>query len=295
MADTEKRNQSSENIDKMTIGDMLYTINDADASVAAAVRKEVPHIAKAVEKAEAALRQGGRIFYLGAGTSGRLGVLDASECPPTYSVPQSWFTGIIAGGDKALRTSVEGAEDDENLAAQELGAHGFCQKDLLVGIAASGRTPYVLSALAHARQMGCGTVLITNSKHLLVPEAADVLIAVDTGAEVVTGSTRMKAGTAQKMVLNMLSTATMVRMGKVYGNLMVDLCPSNEKLVDRARRIIVEATGCNYEVATAYLQKSENNVKTAVAMLCLDADKEKAEKELKKNDGVLSRALGKRC
>ena len=240
--DTEKRNERSRGIDTMSVDEMLRVINAEDKTIAAAVEARIPDIGRAVEAAERAIRGGGRVIYLGCGTSGRLGVLDASECPPTYGVEPGLFLGIIAGGDKALRDSVEGAEDSAELAVRDLEAAKLRRTDFLAGIAASGQTPYVLGGLEFAKSLGCATAFISCAKFPGEPPA-DIMISLETGPEVITGSTRMKAGTAQKMVLNMISTGTMIRLGKVYGNLMVDLRPSNRKLVDRACQIIAEAAG----------------------------------------------------
>lgn len=291
LPDTEKRNENSENIDTLPVRDMLRVINDEDKTIAFAVEREIGQIAKAVEAGEAALRGGGRMIYIGCGTSGRLGVLDASECPPTYGVDPDLVLGIIAGGDAALRKSVEGAEDSLSMPVQDLKRVSVCEKDLVVGISASGKAPYVLSGLRFARELGAKTVLIACAQNRLDLRAADIIIAVNTGAEAITGSTRMKAGTAQKMILNMLSTGVMIRMGKVHGNLMVDVQPSNEKLMDRAARIIAETTGLDYGEAGEALKKSGDSVKCAIVMHKLTVDRTKAEKLLLSHGGVIQRVL----
>jgi len=233
---------------------------------------------------------------MGCGTSGRLGVLDASECPPTYNVPEEWFMGIIAGGRDALVKSSEGVEDSAELGANDLKAINFSDKDMLVGIAASGRTPYVIGGIKYAHSLGAATACVVCSKNSPVAEvtkeSSGVAISVDTGSEAITGSTRMKAGTATKMVLNMLSTGTMIRLGKVYGNLMVDLRPANIKLVQRAQNIICEITGCTNEQAADFLAKANNNTKAAIVMLKKGVDLSAAEKLLTENNGLLKKCIG---
>ena len=291
LPDTEKRNAKSKAIDALPIMDVMKVINDEDKTVAFAVEKELGQITEAAEAGETALRGGGRILYMGCGTSGRLGVLDASECPPTYGVSPDLVIGIIAGGDTALRKSIEGAEDSTAASAEDLKKAGVNEKDFVIGISASGKAPYVLSGLRYARQIGAKTALISCSKKLLDPGAADIVIAVDTGPEVVTGSTRMKAGTAQKMILNMISTGVMIRLGKVFGNLMVDVWPSNEKLMDRAKRIIVDTTGCPYEEAEKTLKKAGFSVKTAIVMIKLAVSREEAEQLLAEHGGLIKNTL----
>ena len=265
---TETRNPASEKIDSLSTELMLHVINGEDYTIADRVREQIPQIARAIDAIHKRVAQGGRLFYTGAGTSGRLGVLDASECPPTYGVPRDLVQGIIAGGDPALRVSQEGAEDSRTQGGIDLLANGFNQspgQDVLVGIAASGRTPYVLGAMETAKQHGCLVIGLSCVPGSAVEAAADIAITPATGAEVVTGSTRMKAGTATKLVLNMLSTGLMVRMGYVYGNLMVNVQPTNGKLVDRAERIIAEATGVD-ETRAASLLKDGGSVSTAIVM-----------------------------
>ncbi|HZY72251.1 MAG TPA: N-acetylmuramic acid 6-phosphate etherase [Edaphobacter sp.] len=289
---TEARNPASEQIDRLSTLEMLRVINREDAGVAAAVAVELPRIAKAVDAIAGRLAGGGRIFYIGAGTSGRLGVLDASECPPTFSVPATLFEGIIAGGDGALRNSSEGSEDSPEQGAADLAAHGFARQDALVGIAASGRTPYVLGALAYARKLGALTVSLTCVPGSEMAALADIAIAPVTGAEILTGSTRLKAGTATKLVLNMISTGVMIRSGAVYGNLMVNVQPSNEKLADRARRIIAAATGVD-EATAARLLAEGGTVKAAIVMQKLSLDRADAEARLAEAKGNLSAVLRK--
>jgi N-acetylmuramic acid 6-phosphate etherase len=288
---TEARNPLSEHLDELPTLSLLGLINDEDAKVAAAVRVELPQIALAVDAIAERFQRGGRLFYTGAGTSGRLGVLDASECPPTFSVPATLVQGLIAGGDRALRLSSEHSEDSADEGARDLAAAGFCGDDTLVGIAASGRTPYVLGALAHARSLGGLTVSLACVPDAEIAAAAEIAIAPVTGPEVLTGSTRLKAGTATKLVLNMLSTGVMVRTGAVFGNLMVNVKPTNAKLVDRAQRIIVAATGCDQSTAARMLEAAGRSVKTAIVMQKLSLDRADAESRLAAAHGVLRAAL----
>lgn len=264
---TEQMNPASANIDKCSTMEMLKIINDEDKKVAHAVEKVLPKIAVAVDKITEKLSIGGRLFYIGAGTSGRLGVLDASECPPTFGTIPEKIQGIIAGGNTALRNAVEGAEDDRQVAVIDITNKNFSKADVLVGIAASGRTPYVLSAIEYAKKIGSVTIGISCVENSELAKISDVDITPITGAEVVTGSTRMKAGTATKMVLNMLTTATMIKLGKVYGNLMVDVQATNEKLRDRACRIVMSATGCEKTEAIEVLEKCGGNAKHAIDYL----------------------------
>jgi N-acetylmuramic acid 6-phosphate etherase len=297
---TESRNSQSERIDELSTLEMLTVINNQDATVAAAVASEIPNIARAVDEIAAHFNQGGRLFYIGAGTSGRLGVLDASECPPTFSVPPALVQGLIAGGDSALRNSSEHSEDSPEEGARDLIAAGFGvpnkadatapTPDILVGIAASGRTPYVLGALLHAKSIKAFTIGLACVASSPISKVADLTIAPVTGPEVVTGSTRMKAGTATKLVLNMLSTGVMVRSGAVYGNLMVNVKPTNDKLVDRAHRIIMDATGCDRYTAIRLLIEA-GSVKTAIAMQKLSVPRAEAEERLAAAGGNLSKAL----
>ncbi|GAA3749852.1 N-acetylmuramic acid 6-phosphate etherase [Terriglobus aquaticus] len=290
---TETRNSRSADIDTLPTEQMLRLINEEDATVAARVAETIPAIAQAVDAIAERVRQGGRLYYIGAGTSGRLGVLDASECPPTYSVPRDMVQGLIAGGDPALRVSEEGAEDSRERGVQDLVANGFGQSaglDVLVGIAASGRTPYVLGAMEHARDAGCLVIGLSCVPGSAVEQAADLAITPATGPEVITGSTRMKAGTATKLVLNMLSTGLMVKLGYVLGNLMVNVAPTNAKLVDRAERIVMEVTGVSRERASGLLREG-GNVKTAIVMAARGGSREQAEAQLQAANGVLRAAL----
>jgi N-acetylmuramic acid 6-phosphate etherase len=270
---------------------MLELMNAEDATVAAAVHAELPSIAQAIDQIAARFAQGGRLFYIGAGTSGRLGVLDASECPPTFSVDADLFQGLIAGGDRALRLSSEHSEDSREEGARDLAAALLTQQDTLIGIAASGRTPYVLGAVDYTKTLGSLTVGISCVPHSALAQAAEIAITPATGPEVLTGSTRLKAGTATKMVLNMISTGVMVRSGATYGNLMVNVRPTNAKLVDRAQRIIAAATGCDPATATRLLTDSGNNVKTAIVMQKLSLDRSTAEARLAEAQGILSKVV----
>jgi N-acetylmuramic acid 6-phosphate etherase len=287
---TEARNPATEHIDELPTLDMLRLINAEDAKVAAAVAAVLPETAKAIDEIAKRFEQGGRLFYIGAGTSGRLGVLDASECPPTFSVPPTLFQGIIAGGDSALRRSSEASEDSPEQGAADLVAANFTPKDALVGIAASGRTPYVLGALAHAGKLGALTIALTCVPDSAMSAAADISIAPLAGPEVITGSTRLKAGTATKLVLNMLSTGVMVRAGAVYDNLMVNVQPTNAKLIDRAQRIIMSATGID-QAAAAALLKAAGSVKAAIVMQKFGLDAKAAKAHLAQSNGHLRRAL----
>lgn len=295
---TEARNPATEHLDELSTLDMLRVINEEDARVAAAVASTLPQIAQAVDAIAQRFEQGGRLFYIGAGTSGRLGVLDASECPPTFSVPPTLVQGIIAGGDSALRKSSEASEDSPEQGAADLAAHGFGKSngttvpDTLVGIAASGRTPYVIGAMRHAKSLGALTIALTCVPNSEMAAIADISIAAVTGPEVLTGSTRLKAGTATKLVLNMLSTGVMIKTGAVYGNLMVNVQPTNAKLVDRSQRIIAAATGVDQPTAARLLNEA-GSVKTAIAMQKLSLDRATAEARLattKGNLGALLRA-----
>ena len=273
---TETRNPNTVNIDMMSTEEIVRVINEEDHKVAEAITEELPQIA------------GGRLIYAGAGTSGRLGVLDAVECRPTYSA--ECVQGILAGGEKAMFYAQEGAEDSKELARKELDEIGFCQQDILCGIAASGRTPYVIGAMEYAHELGTQAIVVTNNKGAKVSEVADVTIAAVVGPEVVTGSTRMKAGSAQKMVLNMLSTATMIRLGKVYSNLMVDLKISNEKLVDRGERIVAMIAEVSQEEAAKTL-KACQDVKVAIVMLKAGVDEDLARELLAQNEGIIGKVF----
>ena len=271
---------------------MVRRINDEDKKVAYAVEQELESVAQAVDAIYESLSSGGRLIYCGCGTSGRLGVLDAAECPPTYSTDPEMVQGIIAGGERAMFKAAEGAEDNADAGREDMQKIGLSAKDIVVGIAASGRTPYVLGAMAYAHEIGAKTVALTCNKASAMNEAADISIGVETGPEVITGSTRMKCGTAEKMVLNMLSTGAMIRLGKVYGNLMVDVMPTNEKLVRRAISIVSTAAGVDEELARQTLEQCGFSVKTAIVMLVRGLGVEEAEKRLGESGGVVARALG---
>jgi N-acetylmuramic acid 6-phosphate etherase len=291
---TESRNPRTEHLDQLSTLDMLRVINDEDLTVAAAVRPELPQIARAIDAIAERFQRGGRLFYTGAGTSGRLGVLDASECPPTFSVPPDLVQGLIAGGDRALRLSSEHSEDSPQLGADDLAAAGFAQDghpDTLVGIAASGRTPYVLGAIDYARRRGALTIGLSCVPNSALAQAAEIAITPATGPEVLTGSTRLKAGTATKLVLNMISTGVMVRTGATFGNLMVNVRPTNAKLVDRAERIIEAATGVDRAAAAQLLRDAGDDVKTAILMQRLQLDAASARAKLDAANGVLAHAL----
>ncbi len=288
---TEQPNPASAAIDTLATEDALRIINAEDRKVADAVEREIPAIARAVDAAVAAIERGGRLLYLGAGTSGRLGVLDASECPPTFSVPPEMVQGIMAGGEAALSRATETTEDDPAIGVRDLLAHGFTERDVLVGITASGRTPYVLGAIAEAKRMGAVTVGLCCSPDSELARLVAISISPLVGPEVVAGSTRMKAGTAQKLVLNMLSTGTFIRLGYVYGNLMVNVQPKNVKLVDRARRIVSQAAGVSYESAGELLAESGNSVRVAILMGKAGIAREAAEQRLAAAGGRISKAL----
>lgn len=288
---TEQPNPASAGIDTLPTIEALRIINAEDRKVAEAVEREIPNIARAVDAIVAALERGGRLFYLGAGTSGRLGVLDASECPPTFSVAPGLVQGIMAGGESAVRHAAEANEDDPATGAADLAAHGFSAADVLVGIAASGRTPYVLGAVAAANAMGAVTVGLSCTPDSDLSRAVQIAIAPTPGPEVVAGSTRLKAGTAQKLVLNMLSTGTFIRLGYVYGNLMVNVQPKNVKLVDRACRIVAQAAGVSYERAGELLEAAGNSVRIAIVMAKTGVEREEAERRLAAAGGRISKAL----
>ena len=290
---TEQANPASAAIDTLPVDEVLRIINAEDRKVALAVECEIPAIARAVDAIVAAIEKGGRLFYIGAGTSGRLGVLDASEIPPTFSAPPEMVQGIMAGGETALSRATETTEDDPAIGVRDLMARGFTSRDVLVGLAASGRTPYVLGAIAEAKRHGAVTIGICCTPGAELSRAVDIAIAPLVGPEVVAGSTRMKAGTAQKLVLNMLSTATCVRLGYVYGNLMVNVQPKNEKLVDRACRIIAQAAGVTMERAAELLAESGNSVRTAIVMAAAGVSREEATRRLAACGGRVRQALGK--
>lgn len=289
---TEQRNAASKTIDLATTSHILKLMNAQDRTVADVVADAIPRIAEAVDLAVASLRGGGRLLYFGAGTSGRLGILDAAECPPTFGVPPDLVVGVIAGGRDTVFRSREGVEDSGESGAADVDGNAVSIKDTVVGITASRRTPYVVGALERAREIGAATIFLTcNAK---VHAEVDVEINIVVGPEAITGSTRLKAGTAQKMVLNMISTACMVKMGKVYENLMVDLKPTSAKLQERAKGIIATLCGLDYDAAEAVYESSERNVKVAIVMAKRGLDRPAAEKALRQADGFLARALGER-
>lgn len=288
---SEARNPDTMQIDLMSSEQVLSAMNTEDARVAGAVKAALPQIAQAVDRVVEAFRNGGRLIYMGAGTSGRLGVLDASECPPTFGVPGEMVVGLIAGGDRALRHPIEGAEDDPQEGRKDLERVETSARDVVVGIAVSGRTPYVIGGLDYARSVGATTVALSCNPASTIAEMADIAISPVVGPEALTGSTRLKSGTAQKLVLNMLTTASMIRIGKSYENLMVDLSVSNEKLMARATRILMEVTGCTAEEARTYLAESRNNVKLAILMALTGLSASQGEAALAKNQGFLRRAV----
>lgn len=288
---TESRNEDTLNIDKVSTLDMVKIINNEDKKVAAAVEAELPKIAEAIDEIVKGMHKGGRLIYIGAGTSGRLGILDASECPPTYGVSEDLVQGVIAGGKEAIFRAKEGAEDSKELAVEDLKNRNLNENDVVVGLAASGRTPYVIGALEYANEIGTVTVSITCNKDSEVSKVAKISIAPVVGAEVVTGSTRLKSGTAQKLVLNMLSTGAMIKLGKVYGNLMVDVRATNEKLVERAKKIVCEATGVEREKAENILKETDFDVKLSIFMILSELNKDEAKKILDANKGYIAEAL----
>ena len=289
--DTEQRNPLTANIDTLSTLDMVTLINSEDHKCAEAVREVLPEIARSIDVIYEKIRAGGRLFYCGAGTSGRLGVLDAAECPPTYGVDPGLVVGLIAGGAPAFLKAVEGAEDSRELGRKDLEAHQFCANDALVGIAASGRTPYVIGAMDYARSVGAPVMALTCCHNSEMSRHADITMAPVPGPEVITGSSRMKSGTCQKLVLNLLSTCVMIKLGKVYGNLMVDVKASNEKLVHRAISIVCTVTGEDEQTARATLEKCGFSCKTAIVMLLLHLDAESAQRALDAADGRIAQAI----
>ena len=288
---TERRNPRTMDLDTMTELEIVSAINEEDARVPLAIAKKLPEIAQAAHWAVEAFEQGGRLFYMGAGTSGRLGVLDAAECPPTFGVDPGMVVGLIAGGEKAFLKAIEGAEDSRELGRSDLEAHGLTAKDFVVGIAASGRTPYVLGGLEYAKSVGCRTAAIACNTGSAVGKAADLAIEVEVGPEVLTGSTRMKSGTAQKMILNMISTASMVRIGKAYQNLMVDVMQTNEKLHVRAENIVIDATGVERQEARRAIDAAGGSVKCAITMLLASCGAEEAARRLEQAHGHVRAAI----
>ena len=289
---TERRNPRTMQLDTMSELEIVTVMNEEDARVPLAIAKKLPQIAQAAHWAAEAFAQGGRLFYMGAGTSGRLGVLDAAECPPTFGVDPGMVVGLIAGGEKAFIKAVEGAEDDRALGQSDLEAHNLTAKDVVIGIAASGRTPYVLGGLAYARSVGCRTAAIACNPGSAVGKAADLAIEVEVGPEVLTGSTRLKSGTAQKLILNMISTASMVRTGKAYQNLMVDVMQTNEKLHVRAENIVIDATGVERAEARRAIDAAGGSVKCAITMLLAGCDADEARRRLDEAKGHVRAAIG---
>ena len=288
---TETRNQNTMDLDIMSPLEVITVMHQEDAKVPAAITPALPNIAQCVTWAIESIEAGGRIIYMGAGTSGRLGVLDAVECPPTFGVTPDIVVGLIAGGDKAFVKAVEGAEDSRELGRQDLIDHDLQKRDIVIGIAASGRTPYVLGGLAYAQEVGCHTVAISCNPGSAIGAAAELAIEVVPGPECLTGSTRLKAGTCQKLILIMISTATMVGCGKAYQNLMVDVMQTNEKLVVRAQNIVMEATGCEREVAAEKIALADGTAKTAITMILADCDVAEARARLAKAKGHVREAI----
>lgn len=289
---TEQRNPASINIDVASTEEILRIINDEDKVVPFVVEKEIPYITKAVDIIVEAFKNGGRLLYFGAGTSGRLGVVDAAECPPTFGTPYGMIEGFIAGGKEAMFRAQEGAEDHESNGAKDVVAARVTEKDVVCGIAASRRTPYVVGAVKKAKELGAKTLFVTcNPREKFNIKEVDIAICPYVGPEVVMGSTRMKSGTAQKLVLNMLTTASMIRMGKVYENMMVDLQMTNKKLVERSKKIVMTITGVTYEEAAEVLKKAEGHVKTALVMIKAKVSREEAIERLNKVDGFVRKAI----
>ncbi|WP_066315591.1 N-acetylmuramic acid 6-phosphate etherase [Bacillus sp. FJAT-29814] len=288
---TEQRNQRSRNIDQLSTYEIINLMNNEDSTVTEAIQAALPQIEGAIDTIYHSLKNNGRLFYIGAGTSGRLGVLDAAECPPTFCTPPELVQAIIAGGETAMFTAVEGAEDDLEGGAKDLESRGFTESDVVVGIAASGRTPYVIGALKYARSLGAETVALACNQNAEISKYADHKIEVVVGPEILSGSTRLKAATAQKMVLNMLTTTTMIKLGKVYDNLMVDLHASNIKLVERAKRIVMDIAGVTYEQAEEALSQTNQKVKPAIVMLAAGVSVEKANEAIWKADGFTRQAI----
>lgn len=288
---TESRNPESMNLDEMTALEIVSVMNSEDMKVPQAINSQLPMIAQAVDCCVSGIQRGGRIIYIGAGTSGRLGIVDASECPPTFGVSPDLVVGLMAGGMKAMVKAVEGAEDSLELCAEDLKKLNLKKEDTVVGIAASGRTPYVIGGLEYANSIGCNTVSVACNANSAIGKVAKVKIEVVVGPEVLTGSTRLKAGTAQKLVLNMISTATMVRLGKCYQNLMVDVVQSNAKLRVRAQNIVIDATGVDRDTAIDVLEKAGGSVKTAIVMILASCSCEEAQKRLEASEGHVRQAV----
>jgi len=288
---TEEKNSNTADLDRLSSREIVQRMNDEDKKVPYAVENVLDEVAKAVDIIVASLENEGRLFYFGAGTSGRLGILDASECPPTFGTPPELVQGVIAGGQKAMVRAVEGAEDSAELGRDDVRIHGVTERDVVVGIAASGRTPYVLGALKEAQAIGAKTIAVSCNETAVINEGVDVAIGVVVGPEVLTGSTRLKAGTAQKLVLNMLTTASMIRLGKVYGNLMVNVQATNQKLRERVKRIIMEVTGVSYMEAEKLSTLADGDAKTAILMRLTGTSREEAMRLLKLTKGRIREAI----
>lgn len=288
---TEQVNDRSVDIETQSIGQILHYMNDENRTVTDAIERCIPSIEKVTAAVVQAFEKGGRLIYLGAGTSGRLGVLDASECPPTFGVSPDMVVGVIAGGDYALRHAIEGAEDDETIAQEQLKKLGLVKEDVVVGISASGRTPYVVAGLSYAKEVGCYTGAISNSPNAVISNVADIGIEAITGPEVVTGSTRMKAGTAQKLILNMITTAAMIRVGKIFKGYMVDVQPTNQKLKQRATNILSKITGFSKEEARAHLEKNDFDLKVAIISQIHHISSNEARKMLRENQMNIVKAM----
>lgn len=288
--DTEKTNTKTDNLDLMSTMEILQIMNEEDLNVIAAIKKELPKIANCIEVMKKTIQEGGRIIYIGAGTSGRLGIIDAVECGPTFSCTNE-FLGLIAGGYGAIVKSVEGAEDNEKLAIEDLKKNSFNKKDMLIGIAASGRTPYVIGGIKYAKEIGAKTGCVCCNYDTEIGTMVDYPIEVSAGPEILTGSTRLKSGTCQKIIINMLSTVTMIKLGKVYKNLMVDVVASNDKLHERCRKIVMNATNCTYEIADQTLKLTNNHCKEAIVMILSNVDYDTAKEKLAKNEGFVRKAI----
>ena len=290
---TEKRNEKTKDIDLLSVDEILKIMNEEDLKVVDAVKGALPEIRIVIDECIQAYKRGGRIIYIGAGTSGRLGLMDAVEVVPTYNSDR--FVGLIAGGDNAFVKAVEGAEDSRELAVEDLKNISLNEKDMVIGIAASGRTPYVIGGLDYAREVGASTGCLCCNFNTEIADHCDLPIELSAGPEVVTGSTRLKSGTCQKIVLNMISTVTMVKVGKVFGNLMVDVKATNEKLVERCRRVVMEATGCDHDKADAVLKETENNCKLAIVMILLNIPLNEAKEKLERANDNIRIALNQMC
>ena len=288
---TEKRNENTLNLDSLSIIDTITIMNQEDQKVIEGIQQKKKSISAVIEQVVISLKNGGRLFYFGAGTSGRLGILDAAECVPTFSTSPELVQGIIAGGEAAMTIAIEGAEDSLTLAEEDFKKRNLTKNDIVIGISASGRTPYVIGGLQYATKIGATTASISCNENAEISQFAAYPIEVSAGPEILTGSTRLKSGTTQKLILNMISTISMIHLGKVYGNLMVDVKPTNEKLVERAKHIIMEATGVSKDIATFYLEDSDQQVKLAITRILTNTSKEKASELLSKHDGSIRQAI----